>query len=97
MGIGWLKLQPDESFKEWIHRVQQYEFGRALMRLAQDQDPESVMSETSHRIMKKLQHPVIQAIGNSVLSSYNSAQSQAQYQHNYLDRFGPKSDHIEDK
>jgi hypothetical protein len=46
--------------------------------------------------MKKLQHPVIRAISDSAVSSYNSSQSLAEYRQNYLERFGPKSDHIQD-
>ena len=87
---------PDESYEQWVRRVEQYEFGRALMRLAQGHDPDAVITESSHRIMKKLQHPVIQAISNSAVSGYNSEQSLADYRKNYIERFGLKSDHIKD-
>jgi len=87
---------PDESYEQWARRVEQYEFGRALMRLAQGDDPDAVMTESSHRIMKKLQHPVIQAISDSAVSGYNSTQSLAEYRRNYIERFGPKPDHIKD-
>jgi glutamyl-tRNA reductase len=91
-----VQQQPNETYESWVRRVEQYEFGRALMRLAQGHDPESVMQEASHRIMKKLQHPVIRAISDSAVSGYNSTQSLAEYQRNYLDHFGPKPDHIKD-
>ena len=91
-----MKQHPDEPYESWVHRVEQYEFGRALMRLAQGDDPDAVMQEASHRIMKKLQHPIIRAISDSAVSGYNSTQSLAEYRRNYLDRFGPKSDHIQD-
>jgi len=86
----------DETYESWVRRVEQYEFGRALMRLAQGDDPDAVMTESSHRIMKKLQHPIIQAISDSAVSGYNSTQSLEEYRRNYLDRFGPKPDHIKD-
>ena len=91
-----MKQQPNESYEQWVKRVEQYEFGRALMRLAQGDDPDAVMVESSYRIMKKLQHPVIRAISDSAVSGYSGTQSLAEYRRNYLDRFGPKSDHIED-
>ena len=91
-----MKQQPNESYEQWVRRVEQYEFGRALMRLAQGNDPETVMTESSYRIMKKLQHPVIQAISDSAVSSYNSEQSLAEYRKNYVDRFDPKPDHIKE-
>jgi glutamyl-tRNA reductase len=91
-----VQQRPDESYEQWVRRVEQYEFGRALMRLAQGHDPDAVMTESSHRIMKKLQHPVIQAISDSAVSGYNSTESLEEYRRNYLERFGPKSDHIQD-
>jgi glutamyl-tRNA reductase len=91
-----VQQRPDESYEQWVRRVEQYEFGRALMRLAQGHDPDAVITESSHRIMKKLQHPVIQAISDSAVSGYNSTESLAEYRRNYLERFGPKSDHIQD-
>ena len=91
-----MKQLPGESYEEWVQRVKQYEFGRALMELANGGDPESVMKETSYRIMKKLEHPVLEAI-NAIPSDYNSNKSQQQYKTNYQDRFGPKPDHVKDK
>jgi glutamyl-tRNA reductase len=91
-----VQQRPGESYEQWVKRVEQYEFGRALMQLAQGRDPDAVMVEFSHRIMKKLQHPVIQAISNNSVSGHNSTQSLAEYRRNYLDRFGPAADHIKD-
>ena len=91
-----MKQQPNETYESWVRRVEQYEFGHALMRLAQGNDPETVMIESSYRIMKKLQHPVIRAISDSAVMGYNSEQSLAEYRRNYIDRFGPKPDHIKD-
>ena len=91
-----MKQLPNETYEQWTKRVEQYEFGRALMRLAQGDDPETVMTESSYRIMKKLQHPVIQAISDSAVTGYNSDHSLEQYRRNYIDRFGPKPDHIKD-
>ena len=91
-----MQQHADETYESWVRRVEQYEFGRALMRLAQGDDPDAVMTESSHRIMKKLQHPIIQAISDSAVSGYNSTQSLEEYRRNYLDRFGPKPDHIKD-
>jgi hypothetical protein len=64
--------------------------------LANGTDPEQVMMETSRRIMRKLEHPILEAI-NDIPSGYDSEASQQQYKTNYQDRFGPKSDHIKDK
>ena len=91
-----MKQRPDESYEQWVKRVEQYEFGRALMELANGADPEQVLKDTSNRMIKKFQHPILEAI-NNIPSDYNSTESQEQYQTNYQDRFGPKPDHIKDE
>lgn len=89
-----MQQRPDESYESWVQRVERYEYGRALMRLAQGDDPETVMTESSYRIMKKLQHPVIRAIHDTVVSDYQPESSLEDYRRNYIDRVGPKADHI---
>jgi glutamyl-tRNA reductase len=91
-----VKQLPDETYEQWTKRVEQYEFGRALMELANGAEPEQVMMETSRRILRKLEHPILTAI-NDLPADYNSEASQQHYRTNYQDRFGPKPDHIKDK
>ncbi len=91
-----MKQLPGESYEQWVKRVEQYEFGRALMELAKGADPEQVLKDTSNRMIKKFQHPILAAV-NTVASGYDGPASQQQYKTNYQDRFGPKSDHIKDK
>ena len=91
-----MKQRPGESYEQWVKRVEQYEYGRALMELANGGDPEQVLKDTSNRMIKKFQHPILEAI-NDIPSDYNSTESQEQYQTNYQDRFGPKPDHIKDE
>jgi glutamyl-tRNA reductase len=90
-----VKQLPDESYEQWVKRVEQYEFGRALMRLAQGDDPEQVLKETSSRMINKFQHPILEAI-NAIPSDYDSKASQQHYKTNYQDQFGPKPDHIKE-
>ena len=91
-----MKQLPGESYEQWVKRVEQYEFGRALMSLASGVDPEQVMRETSNRMINKFQHPILEAV-NAIPSKYSSIESQQHYKTNYQDRFGPKPDHIKDK
>ena len=91
-----MKKLPDESYEHWVKRVEQYEFGRGLMRLANGQDPKQVLEEVGYRMMKKLQHPMIEAVSNLISADYDQEGSLSQYQKNYLDRFDPKPDHIKD-
>lgn len=66
------------------------------MRLAQGDDPVQVLEETSQRIINKLQHPIITSIRETVVVDYNPEQSLEDYKKNYLNKFGPKADHIKD-
>ena len=91
-----MKQLPGESYEQWVKRVEQYEFGRALMALANGADPEQVLKDTSNRMINKFQHPILEAI-NNIPSDYDSEASQQHYKTNYQDRFGPKPDHIKDK
>jgi len=90
-----VKQRPDESYEQWVKRVEQYEFGRALMMLADGADPIKVMEETSYRMIKKCRHPILKAI-NNIPSDYNSKESLENYRTNYQNRFGPKPDHVKD-
>ena len=90
-----MKQLPGESYEQWVRRVEQYEFGRALMRLAQGDDPEQVLKDTSNRMINKFQHPILEAI-NAIPSDYDSRASQQHYRTNYQDRFEPKPDHIKE-
>ena len=91
-----MKQLPGESYEQWVKRVEQYEFGRALMELARGADPEQVLEQTSNRMINKFQHPILEAI-NNIPSKYNSTESQEHYKTIYQNRFGPKPDHIKDK
>ena len=91
-----MKQLPGESYEQWVNRVKQYEFGRALMELANGTDLEQVLKDTSNRMVKKFQHPILEAIKN-IPSDYDRKKSQEHYKTNYQDRFDPKPDHIKDE
>lgn len=57
-----MKKLDSESYEDWVRRVEQYEYGRSLMQLAEGKDPEEVVKEASYRIAKKLQHPIIKSL-----------------------------------
>jgi glutamyl-tRNA reductase len=86
---------PGESYEQWVKRVEQYEYGRALMKLAHGTDPEQVLEDFGRRLVNKLLHPILKAI-NSVESDHDPAAEKAQYKANYQDRFGLNPDHLTD-
>ena len=54
-----MKPNPDESYESWCQRVQMYEHGHALQRLAKGENIEVIMQDMSRRIEEKLLHPLI--------------------------------------
>lgn len=57
-----MKYTPGESYEQWAEKVKQYELGRALMQVAQGQDPVLVLEKMSHSILEKMMHPLTQAV-----------------------------------
>ena len=91
-----VELLPGENFESYARRVRTYEQGRALMHLAQGQEPETVMTETSRRIINKLQHPVIRCIHQAAADSVEPYSTLEDYRRNYINRVGVRADHIQD-
>ena len=90
-----MKPNPNESYESWCERVRMYEHGVALQEIAQGKDPNEVLEKMSRRIMDKLLHPVFKAIKDSVVLTDTEASRKA-YEENYMKKYGPKADHIDD-
>ena len=57
-----MKLREGENFESWSHRVDMYERGIALQRIAEGEDEVKVMEDMSRRITQKLLHPVFKLL-----------------------------------
>lgn len=90
-----MKPNPNETYESWVERVRMYEHGVALQEIAQGKDPNEVLEKMSRRIMDKLLHPVFKAIKDSVVLTDTEASRKA-YEENYMKKYGPKADHIDD-
>jgi glutamyl-tRNA reductase len=88
-----MKIHPEESFENWAKRVQQYEYGHALQRLAEGTDIDTVFEDMAMRIQQKLMHPIFIAIKNKPIE-FDLTASKKAYKEAYLDKNGPKSDHV---
>lgn len=91
-----MRIKPGETLEDWAYRVQQYEYGYALQRLAQGEDVNLVMEAMTERIKQKILHPIVTAIKDSKKTGYDPEESRKAYEENYLKRYGPKPDHIND-
>lgn len=93
MGI---KYNPDESYEAWAKRVQMFEHGLAMQQIASGEPADLVLEKMAKRITDKLMHPILKQIENIAVSDYNPTQSKSDYDENYIKKFGPKPDHIQD-
>ena len=92
-----MKYDPNESYEGWAKRVQMYEQGHAMKRIAGGEPADVVLEDMARRITEKLIYPVIKQIESTVISDYDPVKSKKDYEENYLKRNGPKSDHILDE
>jgi len=90
-----VKPNLNESYESWCERVRMFEHGVALQEIAQGKDTNEVLEKMSRRIMDKLMHPVFKAIKDSVVLTDTEASRKA-YEENYIKKYGPKADHIDD-
>jgi len=89
-----MRIKPDESKEDWAKRVQQFEYGYALQRIAQGDAVDLVLDEMSKRITQKLIHPFIQDIKNAPKPEFDLTASKQSYKEKYLDKTKPAADQV---
>ena len=66
--------------ESWAARVEMFEKGRALQRIANGDDPAEVMEDMSRGITSKLLHPILTAIRESVPDNFDVEKSKREYE-----------------
>lgn len=89
-----MKPLPNESYEQWSERVNLFERGRAMQRIAQGDSVEVVIEDMSRRIMDKLLHPVYKAIRESTVTIYDAEKNRAMYEEQ-MRYHAPVADHID--
>jgi glutamyl-tRNA reductase len=84
--------RPDESYQSWAERVRMFEHGRAMQRIAQGDDVNTVMEDMARRIVDKMLHPIYRAL--HVVPAVDLEESRRTY-HETMSRVGPAADHVE--
>ena len=80
--------------ESWASRVEMFEKGRALQRIAQGDDPATVMEDMSRRIADKLLHPILSAIHNSVATDFDVEKNRREYDE-VMKHVGKAADHVD--
>lgn len=61
-----MRIDINENFYSWIERVRQYEMQYAIQQISKGKNINLVLEEMSIRIQKKILHPIILEVKNSI-------------------------------
>ena len=90
-----MQIKPNESYSEWSERVRKFEYGLALQRIAEGEDPTTVIENMSRRMMNKLMHPIYKTIRDSV-EPIDIEKLKQDYYENYESKNTKRADHVSD-
>jgi glutamyl-tRNA reductase len=91
-----MRIKPNESYGEWAKRVQMYEQGHAMQRIATGEDTELVLTDMARRITEKMLHPIVKALQNTSIDMVEFEKSKQAY-YARMKKIGPVADHITDE
>ena len=66
--------------ESWANRVQLFEKGHAMKRLAQGDDIEQVIDDMSCRIKDKLMHPILKSLDQKEINNGRLEESRKRYE-----------------
>ena len=91
-----MKYDPSETYESWANRVQMFENGHALQRIANGEPVDKVLEDMARRITEKLMHPILKQIEKMPTVGYDPVESRKHYDETYTQKFGTKADHVLD-
>ena len=90
-----MRKREDESYEAWCKRVEMYEHGCALQRIAEGDPVDQVLDDMSRKIMQKLLHPLYDEMRKSSNTTYDVEAGKKEYAEKYLKHRSPVADHVE--
>jgi glutamyl-tRNA reductase len=87
----------NESYEDWLERIDLFERGVALQRLAKGEDRDVVLEDFSKRITNKIKHALFEVIKNSMVVKFDVEQSRKDYENNFLSKREFVADHVSDE
>jgi glutamyl-tRNA reductase len=87
-----MRPKDNESYESWAERVRMFEQGRALQRVAQGEDINTVMEDMARRIVDKMLHPIYREL--QIVDPIDLEESRQRYQEQ-MSRVGPAADHVD--
>jgi len=89
-----MRKNRDETIESWASRVEMFEKGRAMQRIAKGDNPIEVVEDMSRRIIDKMLHPILHAINTSISETYNTESSIKKY-NEIMKNVSKAPDHID--
>lgn len=86
-----------ETLEDWAARVEKFEYGLALQRIAKGDPSEIVIEDMARRISQKMVHGIMVIFKESRKIDYDVAESRRIYEEGYLKRVAPRADHVFDE
>lgn len=87
-----MRPKDNESYESWAERVRMFEHGRALQKIAQGEDVNSVMDDMARRIIDKMLHPIYRELQK--IEPVDLEESRRIYMET-MAKSGPKADHVD--
>ena len=87
-----MRPKDNESYESWAESVRMFEHGRALQKIAQGEDVNSVMDDMARRIIDKMLHPIYRELQK--IEPVDLEESRRIYMET-MAKSGPKADHVD--
>jgi glutamyl-tRNA reductase len=90
-----MRIKPKETYEEWAKRVQMYEQGHAMQRIATGEDTDLVLTDMARRITEKMLHPVLKSLQDTSIDMEKFEKDKQAY-YAIMKKIGPVADHVTD-
>jgi len=75
-----MKIKIGETLESWASRVEMFEKGRAMQRIAKGDDPIEVVEDMSRRIIDKMLYPILKSFEQPKMSNAAVNESRKKYE-----------------
>jgi glutamyl-tRNA reductase len=91
-----MKYDPKESYESWAKRVQMFEQGHALQRIANGEPADLVLQDMARRMTDKLLHPYLLKLKENAIirAEHDAEKSKKSYKESYFEKVERIADHV---
>ena len=89
-----MKIKIGETLESWASRVEMFEKGRAMQRIAKGDDPIEVVEDMSRRIIDKMLYPILKSFDQPKMSNAAVDESRKKYEE-IMKNVARAADHVD--